>query len=310
MSAEPAGDDEIGIAAAIDAAGKEIRRVDLDLVAARNGGSLQTGLRKPLRCGECTAGVDAVSRHIRLEKEYPPKFRLSQHQLHEPGCIFDLNKRIDDIIEGEPKLVTRHPGGIIRLNLQRVPELLADVEKARLEARRPASAKKTARRATTAEVERVVAPVISAARQLIRLMHDFDEDPRLAARFQVQAGDTRLSWPEFCWPADPAADLIADIEQHPKRIRAVFGLVEEIETKKNSTTGQVTYSIKIETKRKVFIRTPDPLLAATVRPGMYVVGVGAWSMFRSESGYQETRLWPEIAAQVATWKPRFTPRRK
>lgn len=112
--------------------------------------------------------------------------------------------------------------------------------------------------------------------------------------------------------ATSIGELAADIDRQPHRVRAVFGLIQDVDEIEGSAGTSYCVSMDRGKGPPVRIRTWDPRLAARARVGRYVVGVGAWSMYRPTTNpprrypYEEAQLWPEIGAQVAIWTPRFS----
>lgn len=260
---------------------------------------------KPLQCDGrgCSAQVDAVRRHERNKSVVEAFYRLAKDARHELGCPFNVPAQLEEI---RKLAAVETDGDIYRLNLEAVEK-----EPARpvIEPER-AGDPRTPFNVTT-DPDRVISPVLAAARDIVRLIQATGDDPDLIRRFRARMNDgTELTWNQFCWPAHRVDELVADIAQNPRRPRAVYGTLSDSRT----TSGGTSRVLRLDTapstsKTAVHIRTKIVKLPDRyTRRGASILGLsvnwGKWSPPTAPPGPPlEVRMWAEDTRQFTTWEP-------
>src|SRR6478609_1463665 len=103
--------DTYGIPRVVDARGTSFGRQQIERTP-------QSFVR-PLTCGGrgCSAGAVAVVGYLRLQTWVEPMYRLGPGEKHSPGCPFNTDQRIDDLVK-EHRAAIEPKDGQYRLLLQ------------------------------------------------------------------------------------------------------------------------------------------------------------------------------------------------
>lgn len=255
---------------------------------------------KPLTCGGrgCTAATVAVVGYHRLQTWVEPMYRLGPGAEHSARCLFNVDQRLDDLVQ-EHRAAVVPKDGLYRLMLQiaekpsRIDRMRTQIEDVG-EPRLPAN--------ITRHSTRTIPPVIKAAAAVVRLLQDLDDDPVAKARFvavnYTPSGQELLSWDEFCWPSTKSRELAADIKAHPGRPRAVWGRVTKAGPARTGHTGFI--QLEASDGPPVRLRAENEKYVAEKGLSDFVLGFSAsWQLFPPER--PAPQMWVTDPWMLSTW---------
>lgn len=268
---------------------------------------------KPLACGGCGSRVGARRGHAEdPDSRSSHYFKLDPHK---PDCRFDLDQRGRQLVDTSHKTVVRLSGQW-RLICPPVGRLgSSGTTKQPASPARPGGAGGSGPRATSKQAGQAIA----SARRIVQILHDFDQDPEVAASFAATAPNGRcdIPWSEFCrgrGDVDQLAQAILD-GTAPAIPHAVWGPASTVGAAgPRSDTYLVSYIAQrpvhihgMAVRLRVALRSTSPdWIGAATRSGQFL-GYGEWELFPTEldkaqrKGWIELQLWVKQPWQVERW---------
>lgn len=263
--------------------------------------------RRQLICGGegCTADVSAVIPHKREGNRVEGHFRLGSDQQHSSECKYNVAHRVR-VLAAEYQDAGGMLEGVYRLELREPVNVL--------EAEAESSGEPGRSGSTGVEYHpsgETIPRTLQAAKQIQRLIHEFMDDPEVAARFRgVYRGD-EYGWSEFFFEAaHDARRLAASISGNQHHPRVVRGTVRFRDTDRKGTGVALVLDSDLQAKWprskqgvKVVLRTNDPS-HLPYEPGDVVIAYGLWGKFSPGGAKDEAQLWVHEPRNVTPDEPR------
>lgn len=261
--------------------------------------------QKPLTCAGCTVAVIPIrSSTTRRTKSGLPTtvkahYRLTSGGEHDAQCPFDFERRANGICRDSHGTVEERDGRW-RLLLPSEAEVRAmDAPAARDAATRPR------RHLQIENSRRRLTAALNSARRILRLLHEFDNDPDELDRFRAMHGARAIRWENFVYGPDDYNWLLDRLSVgaagHPI---AVHGGIHTLSTGKNGTN----YLLRAHGRARdtagppvpIVVRAKDRALLPAQDDAQWLA-YGDWRLWTGARGYRELQLWVHGPWQITTW---------
>jgi hypothetical protein len=230
-------------------------------------------------------------------------YAVTKYGEHDPGCRYDFQNRAERVIQDSRGTVVRD-GDIYEL-------CLPDPDKVEPPDRLPPSrAGHPQARLQVSTSDRTLTPALGSAARIVRLLHDFDDDPAAARRFRARYAGRKITWARFCRSTTETAAIASHLNepaagQHPLALHGIVGTVGQ------ASSGN-TYQLRDDhegyldhadgqRRLRVVVRSKNADTFTRVQPGDTWLGYGHWQLWiAARVPIVEIQLWIDGPWSLAT----------
>jgi hypothetical protein len=265
---------------------------------------------RPLRCGGCDVGVRGTRSHSRRVADgdviqVMAYYSVVNHGEHERGCRYDFRHRAQQLIRDSRGTVVRK-GEVYELRMPE-PDTVEPVDQLR-----PSAGGVPRARLEVSVSDRELAPSLGSAAQIVRLLHEFDDDPDAVRRFRVRHAGRTFTWERFCRSTGELASIASFLRmptagQHPL---ALYGTVRSVRSSRRGDSRELCDDqsgfldlVGEERRLTVVVRSRNAKAFAKIGVGDQWLGYGKWGLWIPDrKPFAEIQLWVDGPWSIATWQ--------
>lgn len=232
-------------------------------------------------------------------------YSLVRHGEHDPGCRYDFKNRAEQVIRDSRGTVVRD-GEVYELRVAN-PDTVDSPDRSL-----PSTRGRPRARLQVSASDHQLTPSLNSAARIVRLLHDFDDDPEAVARFRAHYRGRTNPWDRFCRTTGEliAIGAILTAPQILQHSLALHGIVKTVRPTKGGDLyelcdDQVGYLDDPAGRRRLYVRVRSYNVDAFagVNAGDRWLAYGSWELWRADHArLAEIQLRIKGPWSLATWR--------